>query len=148
MFKFSIMIRRIYLLKSQITGYAKAKLGSYSRKLYFDNFSTCLGLGLSYGTIIPTGITCKKIPCYCLTQLAGGLLLKKLKYFEVMLNIFDLSRVWEKIESCLVYANKLFWIAQPDFSTDIIKRTKGQLLFLAFQTFNEKIKFRYNLSIL
>ena len=34
-----------------------------------------------------TGITCKKIPYYYATQLAGGLLLKKLKYFEVMLNI-------------------------------------------------------------
>ena len=27
----------------------------------------------------------------CGTQLAGGLLLKKLKYFEVMLNIFEFS---------------------------------------------------------
>ena len=27
------------------------------------------------------------------TQLAGGLLLKKVKYFEVMLNIFAFSRV-------------------------------------------------------
>ena len=32
------------------------------------------------------------------TQPAGGLLLKKLKYFEVMLNIFELSRVLENIE--------------------------------------------------
>ena len=42
------------------------------------------------GTTIRTGITCRKIPCYmlCATQLAGGLLLKKLKCFEVMLNIF------------------------------------------------------------
>ena len=29
----------------------------------------------------------------CATQLAGGLLLKKLKYFEVMLNIFEFLRV-------------------------------------------------------
>ena len=33
------------------------------------------------------------------TQLAGGLLLKKLKYFEVMLNIFEFSRVSENVES-------------------------------------------------
>ena len=33
------------------------------------------------------------------TQPAGGLLLKKLKYFEVMLNIFEFSRLWEKVES-------------------------------------------------
>ena len=57
-----------------------------------------------------------------------------------MLNIFEFSRLWENVESWLVYANKLFWIAQPYFSTDIIKQS-AQLLFLAFKTFN-----RYNLS--
>ena len=56
-------------------------------------------------------------------SLAGGFLLKKLKYFEVMLNIFWFSRVWENLESWLVYANKLFWIAQPYFSNDIIKQS-------------------------
>ena len=54
-----------------------------------------------------------------MTQLAGGLLLKKLKYFEVMLNIFEFSEEWENVESSLVYANKLFSIAQPYFSTDL-----------------------------
>ena len=52
---------------------------------YFSTFE--------HGTIIRTGITCKKTLVICATQLAGGLLLKKLKYFEVMLNIFELSRV-------------------------------------------------------
>ena len=56
-------------------------------------------------------------------SLAGGLFLKKLKYFEVMWNIFEFSRVWENVESWLVSANKLFWIAQPHFSTDIIKQS-------------------------
>ena len=45
-----------------------------------------------------------------LTQLVGGFLLKKLEYFEIMLNIFELLWVWENVESWLVYANKLFWI--------------------------------------
>ena len=41
-----------------------------------------------------------------------------------MLNIFEFSRVWENVESCLVYENKqIFWIGQPYFSTDIIKRS-------------------------
>lgn len=31
--------------------------------------------------IIQTGITCKKTPFMCATQLAGDLFLKKLKYF-------------------------------------------------------------------
>ena len=44
----------------------------------------------------------------CTTQLAGSLLLKKLKYFEVMLNIFEFSRVWENVELWLVYASQLF----------------------------------------
>ena len=59
----------------------------------------------------------------CATQLRGGLLFKKLKYFEAMINIFEFSRVWENAESWLVYANKLFWIAQPHFSNDIIKQS-------------------------
>ena len=33
-----------------------------------------------------------------MNQLAGGLLLKKLKYFEVMLNIFEFLQVREYIE--------------------------------------------------
>ena len=41
---------------------------------------------LNHGTIMKTGITCKKISCYMrATQLVGGLLLKMLKYFEVRL---------------------------------------------------------------
>ena len=36
-----------------------------------------------------------------------------------MLNIFEFSQVWENIESWLVYANKLFWIAEPYFSTTL-----------------------------
>ena len=34
-----------------------------------------------------------------MTQLADGLLLKKLKYFEVMLNLFEFSWVQENVES-------------------------------------------------
>ena len=41
----------------------------------------------------------KKSVVICATQLAGGLLLKMLKYFEVMLNIFEFSRVKEIVES-------------------------------------------------
>ena len=56
-------------------------------------------------------------------QLAGGLFLKKLKYFEIMSNIFEFSCVRENVESWLVYASKLFWIAQTYFSIGIIKRS-------------------------
>ena len=40
-----------------------------------------------------------------------------------MLNIFESAQVWENIDSWLVYANKFFWIVQPYFLTDIIKRS-------------------------
>ena len=46
-----------------------------------------------------------------------------IKYFEVALKLFEFSRVWENAESWLVYANKIFWIAQPYFSTEIIKQS-------------------------
>ena len=59
----------------------------------------------------------------CKLKLTGGLLLKKLKYFKVTLNIFEFSQAWENVEFWLVYAIELFWIAQPYFSNDIIKQS-------------------------
>ena len=42
-------------------------------------------------------------PCHyaiiCATQLVGGLLLKMLKYFNVMLNIFEFSHKGKVVES-------------------------------------------------
>ena len=40
-----------------------------------------------------------------------------------MLDIFEFSWVWEDVESWLVYVNKLFWIAQSYFLTNIIKQS-------------------------
>ena len=60
-----------------------------------------------------------------------------------MLNVFEFSRVRENIESWLVYANKLSWIAQSYFLNSIIKQSYCQLLFLDCKTFN-----RYDLSML
>ena len=42
----------------------------------------------------------------CATQLAVGLLLKMLKYFEVIRNIFEFSHVKEIAESRLIQVNK------------------------------------------
>ena len=53
----------------------------------------------------------------------SGLLLKKLKYFEVTLNIFEFSRVWENVESWLVHEHKFFWVIQPYLSTKIIEQS-------------------------
>ena len=41
----------------------------------------------------------------CANQLADDLLLKMLKYFEVMLNIFEFSHLKEIVESSLDYVN-------------------------------------------
>ena len=86
-------------------------------------YEECKYYHLNHGTIVWTGIICKKIPCYLGDSACGWFIVKKVKYFEVTLNIFEFSRVWENVESWLVYANKLFWIAQPYFSTNIIKQS-------------------------
>ena len=52
-----------------------------------------------HGTIIQKGITCEKIPCYMRDSACSDLLLKMLKYFEVMLNIFEFSHVKEIVKS-------------------------------------------------
>ena len=49
----------------------------------------------SHGTIIRTGITCKKIRC----DMRGGLMLKMLKYLEIMSNIFEFSHAKEIVKS-------------------------------------------------
>ena len=97
----------------------KIQILSYFQEFLVSSVDVCFLIYSIHGTIIRAGITRKKIPCA--TQLAGGVLLKKLKYFEVIWNSFEFLRVWENLESWMVYANKLFLIAQPYFSTYIIK---------------------------
>ena len=82
-------------------------------------------VGLTYhGTIIRTGMTCKKIRWYVrATQLADGLLLKMLKYFEVIWKIFEFSHVKETLKFWLVYVNKFSWIIQSCFLTETIKQS-------------------------
>ena len=49
------------------------------------------------------------MPCYMhVSAFRCGLLLKKLKYFEVMIRSFEFSRVWENVESWFVYAISFF----------------------------------------
>ena len=87
------------------------------------------------------------MPCYMRDSACRWCIVKKLKHFEVMLNIFEFSRAWENVESWLVYADNIFGIVQPYFSTDIIKRSLGQLLFLALNTVNEKNKVSYKVLL-
>ena len=63
-------------------------------------------------------------------------IVKKLKYFEVMLNVFELSQVWENVESWLICVNNFFfWIAQPYFLTDIKKTKLVPASFPCFKDF-------------
>ena len=55
--------------------------------------------------------------------LVEGLLLKMLKYFDIMLNMFEFSYVKEIVESWLVYLNKFSWIIQLCFLTETIKQS-------------------------
>ena len=57
-------------------------------------------------TIIRTRVTLKKCLVLCMTQLANKVLLKMLKYFEAMLNIFGFSCIREIVKCWLVYGNK------------------------------------------
>ena len=58
-----------------------------------------------------------------------------------MVNIFELSGMWENVESWLVYAKKLFWIAWPYFSKDM------SASFLAFTAFNKEFFFSYKVLL-
>ena len=51
-----------------------------------------------HGTIIGTGITCKKISCYMHDSACRKLILKSDKIFRSMLNIFEFSHVKEIVE--------------------------------------------------
>ena len=51
----------------------------------------------------------------CVTQLAGDLLLKMLKYFEVIFKMFEFSYTKQIVESSLVYSSWLFFYEWPNF---------------------------------
>ena len=50
--------------------------------------------------------------CATCTLLRSWRIIKNVKYFEVMLNIFDFIHVLEILESWMVYANNFLWIAK------------------------------------
>ena len=83
-------------------------------------------------SLVPGACVLKSCLAICATQLAGGLLLKMLKYFEVMSKIFESSHQKESVVYWLVFANKFLWNIQSCFLNDIIKRSYCQLLFLTF----------------
>ena len=65
-----------------------------------------------------------------------------------MFNIFEFSWVLQNVEAGLLYANKGFWIAEPYFLTDTIKRSSCQILFLPFKNFYEKKTFWTSIIVL
>ena len=99
-------------------------------KMFHNSFAV-----LNHRIIIQIGI--RKSLVICTNQLDDGLLLKELKYFEVMLNIFEFWHVWQNVESSLVYANKLFPITQPYFLF-LDWHNKTKLVPASFSWFWEK----------
>ena len=59
-----------------------------------------------HGTTVQFGAICKEIFYYICNSAARECIVKKAKYFEVMLNIFEFSWVRETADSPLVYKNK------------------------------------------
>ena len=49
------------------------------------SFNSLLMTDYKHGTIIGIGITCKKIPCYMRDSACRWFIIKKLKYFEVII---------------------------------------------------------------
>ena len=101
------------------------KQPTFALFLWIWSFHRFISVGylvmLCQGTIIQTGITCKIVICATL-----GVLLKKLKCFvKHYVSIFEFSRVWEIIESWLVYENDFYILS-------------NQVSRLAFETFHEK----------
>ena len=85
------------------------------------NLQTKTSLSLcKHGTIMQRGITDKKSSFYMHDSACRWFIVQKLKYFKVILSIFEFLLMWENVESLLVYENKLFWVVKPYFLTDII----------------------------
>ena len=63
-----------------------------------------------HGTIKRTEITCKKISCYMHDSAYRWFIVEILKYFEVILNIFEFSHVKEIVEFWLVYEIVESWL--------------------------------------
>ena len=95
-----------------------------------------------HGTIIRTGITCKKTPCYVHDSACRWFIVKKAKIFWSYVKHFWVPTCVRKCRILTGLCNNLFWIAQQYFLTNIIKQSYYQLLFLSFKT-----NYRYNLSI-
>ena len=89
--------------------------------LFFSNvFQSSI---FNHGTIKWTGIICKKIPCYMRDSACRWFIVKKAKIFWSYVKHFWILAGVRNVEFWLVSANKFFWIAQPYFSTKIIKQS-------------------------
>ena len=76
-----------------------------------------------HGTIIRAWIVCKNISCYMRGSACQRFILKKAKIFWSYTKHYWFLAGVRNVESWLVFANKLFWIVQPYFSADKIKRS-------------------------
>ena len=96
-------------------------IACFFKNHYWDVYHILTGnkyIYLKHGTIIRTGITCKKIPCYKDDSACSWVIVKKAKIF------------WSYVKDFWILAGAIDWsiqisfflIAQPYFLSDIIKQ--------------------------
>ena len=115
-------------------------------------------------TIIWKVVTCKTIRCFVRGSDEGSLLLKILRHFEAMLNIFEFSPVKKTVESWFIWisfhesSDHVSWLTLFFcLSTETISKVSATIFFLIFKSLmgEKKISLkniysynRYNLSAL
>ena len=113
-------------------------------------------LKYKYGTVIRTGITYKKIPCYMRGSACRWFNIKKAKILRSYVKHFWIFAGVRKCRSLTGLCKWAFLNCPTIFLASHNKTKLVPVFFLAFKTFNEKIRFllkcycfnHYNLSIL
>ena len=87
--------------------------------LYLDFKSSYI----NHRTIIPTGITFKKTPCYMRNSARRWLIVENAKIFRSYVKHFLVFQMIEIVKSWLVCMNKFSWIIQSCYLTKATKQS-------------------------
>ena len=78
---------------------------------------------INHRTIIPTGITFKKTPCYMRNSARRWLIVENAKIFRSYVKHFLVFHMKEIVKSWLVCMNKFSWIIQSCYLTKTTKQS-------------------------
>ena len=78
---------------------------------------------INHRTIIPTGITFKKTPCYMRNSARRWLIVENAKIFRSYVKHFLVFQMIEIVKSWLVCMNKFSWIIQSCYLTKTTKQS-------------------------